>query len=169
MRKNTIRIVRAGLIAGIYVLLSMLTFPVASGAIQFRASEALTIFPLLFIESVPALAIGCMLSNFITGCTIIDIFFGSLVTLIAGFLTYIFGKLIKNSVLKVTVGGVFPVLLNAFLLPLIWIWCYGAIEYVYILQVVFLLITQSVSVYALGIPAYFSVKKIKDKGLMFLQ
>ena len=44
-------IVRAGLIAGLYVVLSLLTLPIASGAIQFRLSEALTILPLFFIST----------------------------------------------------------------------------------------------------------------------
>lgn len=169
MKSMTKIIARAGLISALYILLSLITFPVASGAIQFRVSEALCILPLIFLETVPALAIGCMLSNFITGCTPIDIIFGSVITLIAGILTYLSGKFIKSIILKITIGGVFPVLLNAFLLPLIWIWCYGAIEYVYYLQAMFLLISQGVSVYVLGSPLFLCIKRMQSKSIKFLE
>lgn len=169
MKRTTKIIARAGIIASLYVLLSLITFPVASGAIQFRVSEALCILPLIYPETALALAVGCALSNLITGCAIFDIVFGSLITLVAGGLTLLIGKFIKNTILKISIGGIFPVLLNAFLLPLIWIWCYGAIEYIYWLQVAFLIISQSVSVYLLGTPLYLFVKRMKDKGISFLE
>ena len=159
MSKTTKKIVRAGLIAGLYVVLSLITFPVASGAIQFRLSEALTILPLFFVESIPALFVGCMLSNLITGCFLLDVILGSIVTLVASVFTYFIGKIFKNTALKIILGGFFPVVLNAVFLPLIWIVAYGAIEYIYYLQVALLLAGQTISVYAVGIPLYFTVEK----------
>ncbi len=159
MPNTTKIIVRAGLVAGLYVVLSLLTMPIASGAIQFRLSEALTILPLFFVEAIPALFVGCMLSNLITGCMALDIILGSVITLVAGSLTFLVGKLIKGTALKILVGGVFPVILNAFFLPILWILIYGAIEYVYLLQVLFLLISQSISIYGVGTPLYLAIKK----------
>ncbi len=159
MSKTTKKLVRAGLIAGIYVVLSLITFPVASGAIQFRIAEALTILPLFFVEAIPALFIGCLLSNLITGCMLLDVILGSLVTLFASLCTFFVGKLIKKNWSRIFIGGAFPVLLNALFLPIIWIWAYGVIEYVYYLQVIFLLISQSVSIYVIGAPLYFAIKK----------
>ena len=158
MSNITKKIVRAGLIAGMYIVLSLLTFPVASGAIQLRLSEALTILPLFFAEAIPALFVGCLLSNLITGCIILDVFLGSAITLIASLFTFIVGKTFKNNAVRIILGGFFPVVLNALFLPLIWLVAYGAIEYVYCLQVVFLLVSQSVSIYAVGTPLYFAVK-----------
>ncbi len=158
MSKTTKKLVRAGLIAGLYVALSLLTFPVASGAIQFRLSEALTILPLFFVEAIPALFVGCILSNLITGCFLLDVILGSVITLVASICTYFWGKLVKKSALRIILGGFFPVVLNAIFLPLIWFFAYGAIEYVYYLQVIFLLISQSVSIYAVGTPLYFAIK-----------
>ena len=156
---KTKKIVRAGIIGGLYVVLSLITLPIASGAIQFRISEALTLLPLFFVEAIPALFVGCMLSNLITGCMALDIVLGSLITLVASILTYLIGRVLKKGWLKVAVGGVFPVVLNAVFLPIIWVVCYGALEYVYYLQAIFLLISQSLSVYLLGTPMYFSLKK----------
>ena len=169
MNVTTKKLSRAGLVAGLYILLSLITFPIASGAIQFRVSEALCILPLIFPETAFALAVGCMLSNLITGCAPLDIVFGSLITLVAGVITIFTGKVIRNTAVKIFVGGLFPVILNAFLLPLIWIWCYGAIEYMYIIQALFLIVSQSISVYVLGTPLYLAVRKIKQKGVGFLQ
>ena len=163
MSNTTKIIVRAGLVAGLYVVLSLLTLPIASGAIQFRLSEALTLLPLFFAEAIPALFIGCMLSNLITGCMVLDIILGSTITLVASVLTYFIGKLVKNTFLKISIGGFFPVVLNAFFLPVLWIIIYGAIEYVYMLQVLFLLISQSASIYGFGTPLYFAIKKHKNK------
>ena len=161
---KTKKIVRAGIIGGLYVVLSLLTLPIASGAIQFRVSEALTLLPLFFVEAIPALFVGCMLSNLISGCMALDIVLGSLITLVASILTFIVGKMLKKSWLKVLIGGLFPVILNALFLPIIWVVCYGAIEYVYYLQVLFLLISQSLSVYLIGSPMYFTLKKRIEKS-----
>ncbi len=158
---TTKKLARAGIIAGLYIMLSLVTFPVASGAIQFRVAEALTLLAIFFPEAVLALTVGCALSNLITGCMILDIIFGSLVTFTAGILTLLTAKVIKKTALKIFVGGLFPVLLNAFLLPVIWYFCYGQLEYLYIIQVLLLLAGQSVSVYALGIPMTIFIQKLK--------
>ena len=170
MLKNTTkRLARTGIIAGLYVVLSLLVFPVASGAIQFRASELLTLLPLIFVEAVPALFIGCFISNLVTGCALIDVIFGSIVTLVAGVLTYLISLIVRKQGLKIFVGGLFPVFLNALLLPLIWVWCYGALEYIYPVQALFLLLSQSVVIYLLGAPTCVAVQKLKDRGLAFFQ
>ena len=108
------RVARAGVIAAIYALTSLVTFPVASGAIQFRVSEAFTLLPLIFPEATVGLFIGCIISNLLTGCAALDVVFGSLVTLIAAILTYFTGRLIANKTAKSVVGGLFPVLLTTF-------------------------------------------------------
>ena len=164
LKNSTKRLARAGIIAGLYVVLSLVVLPVASGAIQFRPSELLTILPLFFFEAVPALFVGCFLSNLITGCAILDVVLGALVTLVAGLCTFLIGKIFKKSFLKVLLGGLFPVILNAFLLPLIWVLCYGAPQYVYIVQSAILLLSQSVVIYGLGTPTFLALLKIQRKG-----
>lgn len=160
---TTKKIARAGVVAGLYVLLSLSFFTIASGPVQMRVSEGLTLLPLIFPETIPAVFIGCVLSNLITGCALLDIVFGSLITLFAAILTYVTGKAIKERSVKIAVGGIFPIVLNAFLLPLIWYYCYGELEYMYIIQVLFLLAGQSVAVYVFGSLMYFALLRIKDK------
>ena len=141
---RTKRLARAGVIAAMYIALTFLVLPLASGAIQFRISEALTLLPLFYIEAIPALFIGCLLSNIISGAVIWDVIIGSLITLVSAFITYICGKFLKNNILKIVLGGLAPVFLNAFGLPIIWYFAYGQLEYIYIAQVGLLVLSQGV-------------------------
>lgn len=85
----TRRLVRGAIIAALYILISFVFAPVSfSTLIQFRVSEALTVLPILFPEAIGGLYVGVMLANIIGGLGPIDIFGGSLVTLLAAYLTY---------------------------------------------------------------------------------
>lgn len=162
MQKNvkitTKILARIGIIASLYIVLSLLSVPV--GFVQLRLSEGLTILPLILPESIIALWIGCLLTNVITGCAVLDVVLGSLITLVSAVLTYLIAKVIKKGVLRVFIGGLFPILLNAFLLPIIWYFCYETGEYVYIIQVLLLLASQSISVYGAGSITYGATHKI---------
>ncbi len=164
---TTKKIARTGIIASLYVALSLLVLPLASGAIQVRFGEAMTLLPLFFPESCVALFVGCALVNLISGCALIEVFAGAIVTLVSAILTCLIGKLIKNKLLKIVLGGSFPVLLNAFFLPLIWFYCYGQIEYIYLFQVLLIFLGQAVAVYGLGYLAYISIEKIFSKNPEF--
>ena len=68
------RICRAGVIAALYVALTYAFMPVSyQGIMQIRPGEALTILPLFFPEAVPALWIGCMLSNLASPFIVYDV------------------------------------------------------------------------------------------------
>ena len=84
----TRRLARGAVIAALYTALTLLLAPISYGQLQVRLSEALTLLPILLPETVPALAIGCLLSNILGGCTIFDIVFGTLATLMACLVTY---------------------------------------------------------------------------------
>lgn len=165
MKKTlTARLTRAGIIASLYIAISTLIMPISSGPIQFRVSEGLCLLPLFFIEAIPGLFVGCLISNVIAGCLLPDIFLGSLITLISAFLTWFIGKVIKNKGIRYAVGGIFPVILNAFFLPLIWLAFTGE-QIVYIVNVCYLLISQTASVYAVGVPIGLVIeKKLLDKS-----
>ena len=165
---RTKRLARAGVIAAMYVAFTFLVLPLASGAIQFRVSEALTLLPLFYVEAIPALFIGCMLANIISGAVIWDVIFGSVITLVAASITYLCGKFIRNNHLRILTGGLAPVFLNAFLLPVIWYFAYGQLEYVYIAQVGFLVLGQGVAIYVLGSLLYYGLLALQKKGIKVL-
>ena len=91
MRKTTRFIARSAIICALYTALTLAFAPISYGAIQVRISEALTILPLFCVEAVPALAIGCFLSNIPMG--IWDMVIGTVATLVAGILTRLFKKI----------------------------------------------------------------------------
>lgn len=84
---STHALARGAVIAALYTALTLLLAPLSYGEVQVRFSEALTLLPLLMPEAVPALFVGCLLSNILGGCTIFDIVFGSLATLLAALCT----------------------------------------------------------------------------------
>ena len=95
MKKNKVLfLTQAAMIAALYVVLTFVSnaFGLASGAIQIRISEALTILPYFSPVAVPGLFIGCIISNLLTGCALLDVIFGSLATLLGAVGTRILRK-----------------------------------------------------------------------------
>ncbi len=88
--KKIMYLSQAAMIAALYVVLTLLAnaLGLANYAIQVRFSEALTILPFFTPAAIPGLTIGCLLSNILTGCAPLDIFFGTLATLIGALGTY---------------------------------------------------------------------------------
>ena len=81
-------------VTALYVVLTYLanTLGLASGAIQVRLSEILTVMPVFTPFAIPGLFIGCILANVLTGCALWDVVFGSLATLIGAVGTYLLRK-----------------------------------------------------------------------------
>ena len=131
MQKKTLHLTRAALIAALYVILTFVSqmFGLASGMIQIRLSELLTVMPLLFKEAIPGLWIGCIIANILTGCALWDIVFGSLATLIGAVGTYYIGR--KKPIL----GPVFPILSNMIIVPLVLQAVYGLKESFFFLAI----------------------------------
>ena len=85
--KKVLFLTQAAMIAALYVVLTLTAnlFGLASGVIQIRLSEMLAVLPVFTPAAVPGLFIGCLLSNLLTGCCILDIVMGSLATLLGAF------------------------------------------------------------------------------------
>lgn len=170
MKNNTKRLCRAGVIAALYAALTYAFSPFAFGPLQIRPAEALCLLPLFFPEAIPALWVGCMLSNLASPYLLYDVLFGGLATLFSAFLTYMVGRSCTKEWVKIAVGGLFPVLINALVIPLIIVFLCGGGEgfssaiTAYFTFVGEFLLTESVWVYALGTPLYFAIKKMNHKN-----
>lgn len=169
---TTKRICRAGVIAALYVAFTCAFGAIAySGILQIRPAEALCILPLFFPEAVPALWVGCMLSNLLSGYGWYDIVFGGLATLAAALLTYGAGRLIKNNIVKVVVGGFFPIIINAIVIPVIIVFLYGdlcgyeAVNIAYWVNFGSMCATESLWIYGLGIPLFYGILGLRKKGV----
>ena len=166
---TTQRLCRAGVIAALYVALTYAFAPIAYGPFQVRPAEALCVLPMFFPEAIPALYIGCMLSNLASPYFVYDVLVGSLATLFAAFTSYLVGRFIKKEPFRLILGGLPVVLFNAFIIPLIIVFLCGGAEgfdsvtVAYFTFVGSIALTESVWVYGLGTPLYFAIKRFQKK------
>ena len=115
---NTRALARGAVIAAAYAALTLLLAPISYGEMQVRVSEGLTLLPVLMPEAIPALAVGCLLANILGGCTIFDIVFGTLATLLAAICTR---RLRHNTWL----AAAMPVLFNGVIVGAVVHFCYA--------------------------------------------
>lgn len=110
----------AAIIAALYVVFTGLSaaFGLASGAVQIRLSEALTVLPYFTSAAVPGVTIGCLLANLLTGAPLPDIIFGTL----ASFLGVFGASLLRK---KKHLIAVPTVLSNALIIPLVLQYAYS--------------------------------------------
>ena len=151
---NVQKIAIGGVIAALYVVLTMVAaaFGLASGAIQVRLSEALTILPVLTPAAVPGLTVGCVLANIVTGCLPWDVVFGSLATLICAVGTRLLRK-------NPYIAWIPPVVSNMVIVPIVLQKVYGVEDAWW-----YLMLTvgagEVISCGILGLLLYHSVKHI---------
>ncbi|MBE5747687.1 MAG: QueT transporter family protein [Clostridiales bacterium] len=168
---STRRLCRAGVISALYVVLTYVFAPVAFGPLQIRPAEALCILPLFYGEAIPALFVGCALSNLISQYSVFDVLFGSLATLLAALGTYFMGRIFKKHPIRITLGGIFPVLLNALIIPVVIVIIFGdtgnysSAVVAYFINVVTIGATECLWVYALGAPLYFLILRLRKRKL----
>lgn len=120
MKKQVLFLTQAGVIAALYVVLTLLAnaFGLANYAIQVRFSEALTILPFFTPAAIPGIAIGCLISNIVTGCALPDIVFGTLASLIGAVGTFLLrrGKWF---------APIPPIAANTVIVPFVLLYAYG--------------------------------------------
>ena len=148
--KKLVFICQAAVIAALYVVLTYVFSAFASGVIQVRVSEALTILPAFTPAAIPGLVIGCLLSNTLTGCVLLDIIFGSVATLIGAL-----GSLRRHTWLV----PIPPIVSNMIIVPFVLRYAYGATD-----AFPFMIATvgagEIISCYLLGMILYGALKKV---------
>jgi len=110
----------AAIIAALYVVLTGVSalLGIASGVIQVRLSEALTVLPYVTPAAVPGVTVGCLLANVLTGAPLPDIIFGTLATFL--------GALGARALRKYKPLVALPTILsNALIIPLVLQYAYG--------------------------------------------
>ncbi len=118
--RKTLSVTLAAVIAALYVGLTYLAnaLGLASGVIQIRFSEALTILPVFTPAAIPGLTIGCFLANLLTGCALWDIIFGTLATLLGAVGTRLLRRFVWATPLP-------PILANTIIVPFVLQTVYG--------------------------------------------
>ena len=150
--KKLVFICQAAVIAALYVVLTYVFSAFASGVIQVRVSEALTILPAFTPAAIPGLVIGCLLSNTLTGCVLLDIIFGSVATLIGAFGSFAIGRHTWLVLIP-------PIVSNMIIVPFVLRFAYGATD-----AFPFMIATvgagEIISCYLLGMILYGALKKV---------
>lgn len=113
--KKTKFITQGAVIAAMYTVLTAVSASVglASGAVQIRLSEALTVLPYFTPAAIPGLFVGCIVSNLVTGSAVWDIVFGSLATFVGAVGTYL---LRRNSKWLAPIA---PIAANTLIIPFV--------------------------------------------------
>ena len=155
MKVTTKYITHSAIIAALYIILTEISnlFGLASGVIQVRISEALTILPMFTPAAVPGLVVGCLISTIICGNLFPDVIFGSLATLLGALGTYYLGK---NKYL----GAMFPILANTIIIPFVlkFVYCFDKAIWYFMVTVG---IGEIISCGLLGVLLYEIIKKKK--------
>ena len=150
--KKLVFICQAAVIAALYVVLTYVFSAFASGVIQVRVSEALTILPAFTPAAIPGLVIGCLLSNTLTGCVLLDIIFGSVATLIGALGSYA----LRRHTWLVPIP---PIVSNMIIVPFVLSFAYGATD-----AFPFMIATvgpgEIISCFLLGMILYGALKKM---------
>lgn len=162
---KTLYIATAAMIAALYVILTFLLFKFASGAIQFRLSECLTVLPILTPAAIPGLTIGCLLFNLFNPESLgpVDIVFGSLATLMAAISTrWISVKLkrIKGTGMDL-IALLPPVFFNALIVgTYLTFLLTGSIQVTIVLiNVFYIAMSETIVVYLIGFPLLILLRK----------
>lgn len=110
----------AAIIAALYVVFTGLSaaLGLASGAIQVRLSEALTVLPYFTPAAVPGVTVGCLLANLLTGAPLPDVIFGTL----ASFLGVLGASFLRKKKYLIALP---TILSNAIIIPLVLQYAYG--------------------------------------------
>lgn len=160
---KSIVIARAGVTAALYIALTAVLAPVSFGTVQFRASEALTVLPLLFPECAVGLTIGCLVSNLIFS-TPLDVALGTTATFLASLATTLVGFKIKNGVLKIVLGELPPILFNAVIVPFTFL-ALSDLKELYFINALTVGLGQLAVIATLGTLVYFALKRYRDKSI----
>ena len=127
MNKKVLYLVHGAVIAALYVVLTLLAnaLGLANYAIQVRFSEALTILPVFTPAAIPGLFLGCIISNTLTGCMLLDIIFGSIATLIGAAGTWLLRNKAK------WLAPLPPIIANTIIVPFVLAYVYHAVGAIY--------------------------------------
>lgn len=153
-KKNyALQIAQGGIIAGLYVALTLIFAPISFGEIQLRVAEMLTILPMFTPAAIPGLFVGCLVGNILGGAVLPDIIFGSLATLIGA----VFSWMLRKHRWLVPIPAVMS---NTLIIPFILKYAYG-IELPIILLMVYIFVGEVLGCYVLGELLAFPLMKMK--------
>lgn len=175
MKINIKKLTITGIVAAMYVAITIMLSGLSYGGIQFRIAEALMLLCFYRKEYCYALSIGCFISNMFSPMPI-DMVVGTSATILAAISIYLIGKSKINKTAALVLASFMPVIFNGVIVGLELGFLYGEVAtYIYMLQVAF---GEFVCVTILGVILFKAFEKNKhfmnlicfgdqqDKGLI---
>ncbi|UCB52340.1 MAG: QueT transporter family protein [Candidatus Zixiibacteriota bacterium] len=159
MNPSSRYIAQVGVIAGLYAALTVVLAPISYGPIQLRVSEALTVLPYLTPAAIPGLFVGCLVANILGGLGIYDVVGGSLLTLLAAFLTHLIARTRRPFLAPLP-----PVLVNSLGVSL---YLHLLFQLPYWLTVIYIAIGEVGACFVLGYPLLLIILRKKKLLEMF--
>ena len=151
-----------GMVAAIYVVLTLIFQPISFGAIQFRIAEVMTLMPIMTPYAVPGLFVGCLLANWLGGGIWFDVALGSIATLLAAICT-------RKCREKPPLAAIFPTIFNGLIVGPVVYFAYVRApgDPVSVPTLLFNMGTvafgELVVCYALGLPMIYGLKALPTK------
>ena len=157
------KIDRMAIIASLYAVCTFIFAPISYGAIQFRISECLCVLAFFYFEGVIGLTVGCFIAN-IFGNGPLDLIFGTLATFIASLCAYKTAKLIKGELVRFFVCALFPIVVNAIIVPFTFL-AVTELKELYLISLLQVGVGQAVVILTLGLFLYFAInRRITKRG-----
>ena len=160
-RFSTRGLALGGMVAAIYVVLTLIFQPISFGAIQFRIAEMMTLTPILSSYAPAGLFVGCLLANWLGGGIWFDVALGSVATLLAAVCTRKFRH-------KPPLAALFPAIFNGLIVGPVVYFAYVRApgDPVSVGTLLFNMATvalgELVVCYVLGLPMLYGLKKLPD-------
>ena len=108
MRISIRFLTQSALIAAIYALFTLLCYPLAYGAVQFRLSEVMVLLAFVDRRYIPGLLVGCFVANLLGIGGIIDAVFGTLASQVSLLFVHWSARWFKNQTLGLYVASLWP-------------------------------------------------------------
>ena len=165
-KRNTIFLVESALIAALYIVLcyaqELILPSSATGAIQVRVAEALSVLVCFTPAAIPGLAVGCFVTNLLTvGVMPLDLVLGALATLLAALSGYALRnvRLFKIPVLTLLMPVIFNAVIIGLEIEIFFI--EGAFTFTgFLVQAGFVGLGELIACFGIGNPLYLVLKKL---------
>lgn len=106
MKNYTVKfITKNAIIAAVYFLLSVVSFPISFGLFQVRIAEFLVLLCFFNSDYILGITIGCFLTNLLSPLGFYDAVFGSIATLVSCALVSLMKHLLLGSLIPVVLNG----------------------------------------------------------------
>lgn len=165
-KKRTIFLVEAAIIAALYIVLcyaqELILPSSATGAIQVRIAEALSVLVCFTPAAIPGLAVGCFVTNLLTvGVIPTDLILGTLATFLACLTGYALKnvKLFKIPLLTLLMPVIFNAIIIGLEIEIFYI--EGAFTFTgFLIQAGLVGLGELIACVGLGIPLYLVLNKL---------